>query len=481
MKAKWIAGILLTAITISACDDDTANIGSSLTKDVDHFAIVSDTFDVSTRSILIDSVLSQNSTCYLGRIKDPITGDYITSDYTSQFVQLESMASNLFPIKDNMVSRDLADNIIADSCHLNVYIVSSVGDSLAPMGLKVQEMKIPVAEGQFYYTDFSPEEDELVRTDGIMKQKTYTFVDFLKSEDLRNTTNYIPYINIPINDPYTDKDGVTWSNYGSYIINSYYNHPEYFKNSFTFTKNVCPGFYFKSTDGAGLMSQIYTTELKVYYRYYGDTVTVGNRTFTGTTEVKQTTTITNDKKRLQQLVADNSCTYLKTPSGIFTEVELPVEDIMRGHEHDSITSAKIVFQTYQTDTDICFDNASYLVMVPKAKMFSFFENNELPDNRTSYLAQLSKKTDSYEFGNISMLVTQLYRNRASNDADWNKVVLIPVECTLGSSSTTTTTTTATTATKVSNLMSLTNTRLVGGSENTHAPVTISVIYTTSDD
>ena len=171
MKAKWIAGILLTAITISACDDDTANIGSSLTKDVDHFAIVSDTFDVSTRSILIDSVLSQNSTCYLGRIKDPITGDYITSDYTSQFVQLESMASDLFPIKDNMVSRDLADNIIADSCHLNVYIVSSVGDSLAPMGLKVQEMKIPVAEGQFYYTDFSPEEDELVRTDGIMKQK----------------------------------------------------------------------------------------------------------------------------------------------------------------------------------------------------------------------------------------------------------------------------------------------------------------------
>ena len=82
MKAKWIAGILLTAITISACDDDTANIGSSLTKDVDHFAIVSDTFDVSTRSILIDSVLSQNSTCYLGRIKDPITGDYITSDYS---------------------------------------------------------------------------------------------------------------------------------------------------------------------------------------------------------------------------------------------------------------------------------------------------------------------------------------------------------------------------------------------------------------
>ena len=77
MKAKWIAGILLMAITISACDDDTATVGSSLTKDVDHFTIYTDTFNVATRSIKIDSVLSKSEYCYLGRIKDPTTGDYV--------------------------------------------------------------------------------------------------------------------------------------------------------------------------------------------------------------------------------------------------------------------------------------------------------------------------------------------------------------------------------------------------------------------
>ena len=40
MKVKWIAGILLTALTISACDEDTQGIGTSLTGDVDRFTIL---------------------------------------------------------------------------------------------------------------------------------------------------------------------------------------------------------------------------------------------------------------------------------------------------------------------------------------------------------------------------------------------------------------------------------------------------------
>ena len=477
MKAKWIAGVLLAAITISACDDDTAQVGSSLTKDTDHFSIVADTFNVATRSVVVDSVLSQNSTCYLGRIKDPSTGDYVTSDFTTQFVQLEALATNLFPDKSDMVSLDGQGGIIADSCHLNIYIASCTGDTLAPMTLKAYELKKPVAEGQFYYTDFDPVGDELIRNDGILKTKTYTFVDFLKSEKLRNTSNYIPYINIPLNEAYTSQAGKSYNNYGTYVMDMFYTHPEYFKNSFTFTSHVCPGFYFKSTDGAGLMSQIHTTELKVYYRYMkGDSLIYANRTFTGTTEVRQTTTITNDKQRLEELAADQSCTYLKTPAGIFTEVTLPVDDIMRGHENDTITSAKMVFRSWQKDSDEAFGNAPALVMLPKDKVFTFFEENNLPDNKTSYLAVLNSKSQTYEFNNLSTLIATLYQNRATGGEDWNKLVLVPVERTTSTSTATMTGSTTTTTTKVSNLMSLTNTRLVGGSQNEHEPVTISIIY-----
>ena len=71
MKIKWLAGVLLTAITISACDENTQGIGSSLEGDIDRFTILTDTFEVTSRSIIIDSVLARGSSCYLGCMKDP--------------------------------------------------------------------------------------------------------------------------------------------------------------------------------------------------------------------------------------------------------------------------------------------------------------------------------------------------------------------------------------------------------------------------
>ena len=44
---------------------------------------------------------------------------------------------------------------------------------------------------------------------------------------------------------------------------------------------------------------------------------------------------------------DNTCTYLKTPAGIFTEVTLPVDEISTSHSTDSLLTAKIVFQRHR--------------------------------------------------------------------------------------------------------------------------------------
>ena len=46
-----------------------------------------------------------------------------------------------------------------------------------------------------------------------------------------------------MNKPYTAKDGngVTYNNYGTYIMQQYYRHPEYFKNSYTFSTTSVPG------------------------------------------------------------------------------------------------------------------------------------------------------------------------------------------------------------------------------------------------
>ena len=57
MKMKLMAGIALASIVLASCDDNTSELGSSLIDNVDKLHITTDTFTVSTRSIVADSVL----------------------------------------------------------------------------------------------------------------------------------------------------------------------------------------------------------------------------------------------------------------------------------------------------------------------------------------------------------------------------------------------------------------------------------------
>ena len=80
-------------------------------------------------------------------------------------------------------------------------------------------------------------------------------------------------------------------------------------------------------------------------------------------------------------------------------------------------------------------------------MFSFFEENKITDNKTSFLSQYSSSNNTYTFTNIAPLITYCIEERKreiiasggnpnkqedwkkweSENPDWNKVVLIPVK------------------------------------------------------
>ena len=92
---------MLAALFVVSCDDTTDNIGSSLTDNVDKLNVMTDTFNVTTRSIVADSVLSRSITGYLGMVRDPETGAYTTSNFMTQFYTPENFA---FPEKQNIIS-----------------------------------------------------------------------------------------------------------------------------------------------------------------------------------------------------------------------------------------------------------------------------------------------------------------------------------------------------------------------------------------
>ena len=467
---------IMSCITIASCDDTTDSIGNSLTDNMDMLKVTTDTFNVATRSIVADSVLSRSTTGYLGKIRDIETGNYITGDFMAQFSTLENYK---LPEKDSIVSLQDGE-VIADSCSIRLFYTDYYGDSLATMNITAYEMNEPMKEGVKYYSNFDPIAEGLIRNDGMKVNKTYTLTDLsISDEDRADESSYTPNIKINLNKPYTDKNGVTYNNYGTYIMRMYYEDPDRFKNSYNFIHEVCPGFYFKTNDGIGSMAYITVSQLNIYFRYLNDSTYVGTTSFSATEEVLQTTNISNDKHNIADLANDNTCTYLKTPAGIFTEITLPVDEITENHSNDTINTAKISLTRINNNThdEYSLSAPSTLLMIPKDSLYTFFENGDNVDYKKSFIATYSSSTNQYTFNNISGMITYMAdikkkglaenSNWLNEHPDWNRVVVIPVSVTTNSSCQ---------IVKIVHDMSLTSTKLVGGSENPYEPIKINVIY-----
>ena len=476
-----MAGVVLTAIAISSCSEDTSNIGQSLIKDTDKLDVTTEEYVVSTQTVVADSVFTLSNNCYLGYVRDPETQADVKSEFTTQFNYLEhqyvSPDSKFISRFDNKAS--------ADSCELILYLTSpyNSNDSLSALKMKVHELKKPMEEGIRYYSNYNPLALGMVREDGLSKSKMFTFLNLQDEDTTRAKSTYIDNIRITLNDPYKATDGTVYNNYGTYILRQYHEHPEFFRNSYTFTHNVCPGFFFQITDGYGFYAKVRDIGLKTYYRVQGDTSIVNAAlTLAGTKEVLQTTFVTNDQQAIKKLAAERNHTYLKTPAGLFTEVTLPIKDIKKGHENDSLIAAKISFQRInaQSDDERKFNIPNSILMLQKDSLNAFFENNKTPDNKMSYYTAYNyngstyKNNNTYNFINISNLITNLWNirekgmkanpNWEAEHPNWNKVLLVPVSYNSSSS------------TSTDHEMSLTSACLAGGPDNDHDPIKISVVY-----
>lgn len=478
MKFIKLTAFLLAAFSMVACDDTTDTLGSSITNKVDNLTITDATYNVETQSLVASPVLSKSNNGIIGRVKDPETGTYLTADYMTQMVPLSTFSvDTLQYIKD-------ANNgeLRADSCYLLVSYQSTYGDSLAPMKVTAYEMSKPMTEDKNYLTDFDPIAEGYIAENGYHNSATYSLS--------KATGNFKIYLNKPY-----IKDGVTYDNYGTYMLKTFVEHPEYFKSNYQFLKNVCPGFYIKHEGGIGNVADVWNTEVQFYWSRQktikaSDGVTdsiakgYGFNRIDGTEEALQTNHIVNDAASIASLAADPSCTYLKSPAGIFTEVTLPVEEILRGHENDTLNTASVTFpriNNTETNNQYTFDTPSYVLMIPKDSIDSFFENGDVVNNRNSFYASYSSSTtNGYTFSNISNLITAMSKKKGSSE-NWNKAVLIPITVS------TVVENNSTMISKMTHNMSLTSTRLVKGTNETTSdgkpasPIQIKVIYSKFKD
>lgn len=464
-----VMACMVAAAMLTACEEDTGSLG--IVDNSDLITSSDATFEVRSASVLLDSVVANSAKSYLGEVIDEQTQTSIRAEFLTQFHTFED-----YKLPDaSLIVKNDAGEYEADSVEVRLYFQKFYGLVNNPMKILVYELDKDniLREDSTYYSNIRIS-DYVAADAQPLASKVFTPVDYNLPESERTSTER--YANVQVRLPKT---------YGTRILRSAIEHPEWFANSWQFIHHVCPGLYFKLQSGTGTMLELDVSALNVFFRYRDadeDTIYQAVSRFSATAEVIQSTSFRNSD--LQFLINDpKPYTYLKSPAGIATELTLPVDEVFQGHEGDSINRARLILTRMNStsQSDNVLPAPQNLLLVRKRNINSFFRERSLANSVTSFTTSLDATYNTYTFNNLSTLLSYLYHEKRAGMAsegltsaqwnathpDWNKVLVTPVSITTNTSSSGTSY-----QTSVSHDFSLTSARLVGGTK----PLEMQVIY-----
>ena len=485
MKARHIGILLWAILTLFGCDDTTNTLGLGMLPNSDGMSAHTATFDVTTRSIAVDSVFAKTKTGYVGKFSDPEFGYYETSFLT----ELNCIDNFAFPEVYTPTEWDAdgnptkatgtmaGDSIV--SVQLIVYYDKWFGDSLNACRMSVYELDKKLDKNR--YTNINPEEFyNKYDSKLLLGRKAYSAYDTTVPDSVRNATNssgnrtYSPNVSFLLDKKEFGEER---------LLKTYRKHPEYFKNSASFIDNVFKGVYIKNDYGDGTILYVDQVGLLVtlrfhyvdeetgvalkkkdgtdslYYAYYNGEKDMPLM-FASTKEVIQANQFLNNEL-IKEKVAESEHTYIKSPAGIFTEATMPYDEIYSQLSQDTLNAVKLTFTNYNITSNYEYSMSApdNVLLLRKKELKSFFEKNEVSDNVTSFTATHNAlAVNQYTFSNISRLVTTCINEKQSakkkakeaagsswNEAawenqwkkeneDWDKVLLIPVSITVDESS-----------------------------------------------
>ena len=413
MKFKLMAVIACTAALYS-CDDSTSGVGDFVSN-IDKIEAFSSSYEATSKTYRLDSIYSRTNRAYLGKYTDPDFGEYTASFIT----QINCPEGFEFPEHLQEIT----------SATLELYYTGFYGDSLATLTVQVDELNkvINDEDTDLYYTSFDPSDYFSVDNE-IKEQKSYAAVDKSVSDSLRNSEGYYPNVKIDLGDKFKTR------------LQEASNHPEYFKDAYSFINNVLKGFYVHTIQGDGSVIYIQDIWLRINMDYMVesstgaiDSLVHGSSVLAASKEVLMATNMTNTWSNT--LEDETGHTYLKTPAGLCTEITLPINDIYDNHKNDTLNSVTLSIKKYRYINEENADKSQYkmgvpkiILMVRKGEMKDFFEKNKTYDNETSFLGTYDSSTNSYTFSKLNRLISHIFteKRQRNNDADRDVVVLIPV-------------------------------------------------------
>lgn len=402
----WVASALVVA-ALSSCAEDTGSLGVYPQEDATATSTAS--FNVLSNDILNTVVPANSTTCYLGKVIDPETDQAVTATFAAQFHTFENYT---FPAKADIIRDD--NGFLCDSIEVRLYVKSTFGDKNNPMKVEVwplsmsQDKLLQESTSLFTNTDLWKFADT---EQGPITTKVFTSTDYTLSDAQRAKSNYLNNVRI-----------VLPRQYGENIMETYYSHPEYFRDSYSFIRHVCPGFLFRTVSGTGTMLNLEVSTINLNFRYkneaYPDSILSALCRFAATPEVIQCTQF--ESSNLAALMGNEQYTMLKTPAGICTELTLPIDDIYNGHENDSIARASITLTRINNqDEDALNDDYALgipknLLLVRKQNVSTFFDKHQVSDKQQSYTTNFLETYNCYTFGNIGRLISYCHHEKEAS-------------------------------------------------------------------
>ncbi|MDO5571474.1 MAG: DUF4270 domain-containing protein [Bacteroidales bacterium] len=440
MKFNSLLSVILGIFLVS-CDDDLTNIGSSIRPETDNLVVKSATFTLASSTFVPEAIYVRTSTPLLGELNDNFYGA-VRTDYMAQLYARPGFDFNAVNSKDSVIydmsnPLDSMINNSLDSAVLRIYYDKYFGDSLTPMVVSAYKVQNQLPRDFYSNVDFTPyvEPLELLGSNG------YTGKDMTVSDSLRGTSDYTPYVDIKLIDEVKDS-----------FLDKVKNDPSVFDNQSSF-EQFFPGVYLKNTFGNGTMLRVVNTYIVFFYRSYHDRkvdgtpltgsagqdssyITNHSKYIGVTPDVIQLNSVKNPLQVNPDFLTNDSSTYVTAPGGYFSQIDIPVKEVMEELNKNTTATAKYLngltlsVRAYKpVDNVFSATPPPYMLLVQKNKMNEFFEKNSLPDSKTSFIAAYSSDTVNnvytYNFGNLNQLAISL-----ADSVDLAEMAVVPVNATI---------------------------------------------------
>ena len=465
------------------CDDTTTGVGEFVA-DADEITASAQTFEATTKTLKYtdlnpNGVFSRTSSAYLGKFTDPDFGTY-TTDFITQINCTEDFE---FPerLKD------------IESTTLELSYASFFGDSLAPMKVRVDVLKEAIDDtGEnlgLYYTSYEPEKfynkngNPLAEQEYAVRDNSWSDAEI---DSIKSANGYYPplVINLDKKNTWNIGEEQHTGTFSQYLKAKYDENKNNFKDAYSFIHNVLPGFYIHNTSGEGSILYIGDIWLRMKVSYYitgsegQDSLVYTSIPFAATNEVFMSTRLNNSENALNKLAEEKEHTYLKTPTGLCTEVELPLQEMYEALGNDTLNSVSMSFTKYKNVSENSENNPykmgtpQYLLLIRKNEVNDFFEQRKNYDSKTTFLGSYSSTTNSYSFSQVNRLISQIFSNMRTKEEPaegwdkYNTMVLIPVKTETDSQGNTI---------GLSHDLEVNSAKLIGGEEG--EKIKMEVIYT----